>query len=309
MRSISRVKIAFVVALVCASIVPAPPAHALFHLIKITEVFPGTSQQGAAQFIELQMYSDNQRFLASHEVVVFDASGTEKATFTFTTAMQNGASQSYVLVATAEAEETFGVEADLQMDSAAISANGGKVCFRSNNGELIDCASWGSYSGDDTGSGTPFNAPLGLTPDRSMQRDISADDPNTLEESDDSNDSAADFDFASPTPTNNSGGAAGANDHERSVSLTLGGRGKLVAAGRVRVRDGFERCAADVPVKLQRRRSGRWATIKGARTGAEGDYRITAADRAGTYRVRAPEVSATEEDRCLAAASPRRRNG
>lgn len=56
---------------------------------------------------------------------------------------------------------------------ASIAGGGGKACFRSSGGELIDCASWGSYSGDDTGSGTPFNAPIGLTPDRSMTRDVS----------------------------------------------------------------------------------------------------------------------------------------
>lgn len=81
--------VVFVAALVASSLFPTPRAHALFHLIKITEIFPGTSTQSAAQFIELQMYSGDQRFLASHEVVVFDAAGVETATFTFTSARKS----------------------------------------------------------------------------------------------------------------------------------------------------------------------------------------------------------------------------
>ncbi|MDQ3940572.1 MAG: hypothetical protein M3238_04385, partial [Actinomycetota bacterium] len=261
-------RLTFVGALVASMLLPAPPAHALFHLMKITEIFAGTSTAPDAQFIELQMHADNQRFVATHEVVVFDSTGAEEATFTFTSAMQNGASQSHVLVATPAAEEMFGVAADLEMDPS-LSANGGKACFRSNQGELIDCASWGGYSGSNEGSGTPFNAPLGLTGDRSMTRDISGgDDPNALDAADDTNDSAADFDFASPGPTNNSGASAGVTDHDRRVTLTLGGRGKLVASGRVSAEGDFEGCFADVPVKLQRRRSGRFVTIKGTRSGA-----------------------------------------
>ena len=306
-RSLARV--AFVAALIGASIGVAPSAHALFHLIKITEIFPGTSTQSAAQFIEMQMYANDQRFLASHEVVVFDSAGVEKATYTFTSAMQNGSSQAYVLLATPEAEEMFGVPADLAMD-ASITAGGGKACFRSNAGELIDCASWGNYSGDDAGSGTPFNSPLGLTPGNSMTRDVSGgENADGLDEADDTNDSAADFDSASPSPTNNAGASAGVTDHARAVTLALRSRAKLVASGRVTAEGDFEGCFAEVPVQIQRRSSGRFTTVKTTTTDASGGYRTSLRNRPGTYRARAPQVSPSEEHRCLAAVSPRRRNG
>ena len=302
------VRVAFVAALVAASIVPAPSAHALFHLIKITEVFPGTTTQSAAQFIELQMYAADQRFLASHEVAVFDSAGEEVATYTFTTAMQNGDSQAYVLLATPEAEERFGVPADLPMD-ASINGGGGKVCFRSNSGELIDCVSWGSYSGDNAGSGTPFNAPVGLTLDSSMTRDVSGgDNPDGLDAADDTDDSAADFDSASPSPTNNAGASAGVTDHDRTVTLSLRSRAKLIASGRVTAEGDFEACFAEVPVLIQRRSSGRFTTIKRATTDAEGGYRTALRDRRGTYRAKVNETSPSEEHRCLAAVSPRRSN-
>ena len=306
-RSIARSLV--VAALVGATLIPAPPAHALFHLMKVTEVFPGTSTRSAAQFIELQMYADNQRFLASHEVVVFDSSGTEVGTFTFTAAMQNGASQAYVLVATTEAEDEFGVPADLQM-TPVITGGGGKACFRSSAGELIDCASWGGYSGDDTGSGTPFNSPLGLTPDRSMTRDVSGgDNPDGLDETDDTDDSAADFDAASPSPTNNAGATAGVTDHDRTVTLSLRSRAKLIATGRVTAEGDFEGCFAEVPVVIQRRSSGRFKNIKRTTTDGQGGYRAALRNRSGTYRAKAPELSPSEEHRCLAALSPRRKNG
>lgn len=308
-RRSTILKIGFVAALVGASVVPAPSAHALFHLIKITEVFPGTTPQSAAQFIELQMYAGDQRFLASHEVVVFDSAGVEAATYTFTSAMQNGASQAYVLLATPQAEDLFGVPADLAM-GPSITGGGGKTCFRSSAGELIDCASWGGYSGDDMGSGTPFNAPLGLTPDRSMTRDVSGgDDPNGLDAADDTDDSAADFDFASPSPTNNAGASAGVTDHDRTVTLSLRSRAKLIATGRVTAEGDFEGCFAEVPVLIQRRRSGRFGTIKRTTTDAQGGFRAALRNRRGTYRAKAPKMSPSEEHRCLPAVSPRRKNG
>jgi hypothetical protein len=102
-------RIACLVVVACGSLVAtAGTAHALFHLMKIREVFAGTSAAPAAQFIELQMYAEDQRFLAGHEVAVFDAAGTEIQAFTFTSPVPNGADQSFVLVATEEAEAAFG---------------------------------------------------------------------------------------------------------------------------------------------------------------------------------------------------------
>ncbi len=307
-RSHLPLRIACLVALAGASlVVTSGTAHALFHLMNIREVFGGTSTAPAAQFVELQMYAENQRFLAGHEVVVFDAAGTEIQAFTFTGPVSNGANQSYVLVATEEAEAAFDVTADLTM-TPVIPAGGGRVCFRSSVGELIDCASWGNYSGDDADTGTPFNSPVGLVPDRSMERVIArGTDEEALDEEDDTDDSEADFELASPSPTGNAEEAPPpAAEHERTVTLRL--EGALVARGKVTAEGDFEGCFQDTVVRIQRRAGGRWRTAGRTSTGSDGSYRVELRNRRGKYRALAPATTPEEGHRCLKAVSRVRRN-
>lgn len=306
-----------VVALASGSVVTvANPAHALFHLMMVTEVLAGTSTSPNAQFIEMQMYSDNQRFLTGHEVVVFDAAGDEVATYTFTGPVADGANQAFVLIATPEAETEFGIEADLAM-TPDLTGSGGRACFRGADGGMIDCASWGNYSGDDSDTGTAFNSALGLLPGQSMNRITSGgSDPEALDAQDDTNDSEADFEAGSPSPTNNAGGEPEPNpepgpdpesiDHDRSVSLAL--RRALVTRGRVGAEGNYQACFDNVAVRIQRRSGGAWKTIARTRTNADGAYRAKVADRRGRYRALAPAFSPEDGHRCLKGVSPIRRN-
>lgn len=302
-------RVVCIVVAVCASLVVTPgTAHALFHLMKIREVFAGTSTVPTAQFVELQMHAEGQRFLTGHEIAVFDASGTEVGAFTFTGPVANGANQAYVLIATEDAEAEFDVTADLTM-TPVIPAGGGSVCFRSSVGELIDCASWGSYSGDDAATGTPFNSPVGLVPDQSMERVIAGgNDEGALDEGDDTDDSEADFALASPSPTSNGEDAAPPPaEHDRTVTLAL--RGSLTAHGEVAAEGDFEGCFADVTVKIQRKAGGRWKKVARTTTGSDGTYEAELRDRRGKYRAFAPATTPSEGHRCLKAVSPTRRNG
>ena len=306
-------RVAIVVFLAFGSVIVAPSAHALFHLMMVTEVLAGTSTVPEAQFIELQMYSDNQRFLAGHEVAVFDAAGEEIEAFTFTGPVANGASQAHVLLATEDAEASFGVTADLVI-TPVLTPSGGSVCFRNGtDGALIDCASWGNYAGDDTETGTPFNQAIGLLPNQSMERITSGGaDTQALDAEDDTNDSEADFESSSPSPTNNAGGAPEPEpepetvSHDRTVTLTL--RRALVATGRVSAEGDYEPCFQDVAVKLQRRTGDGWKVVGRARTDPQGAYRATLRDRAGRYRAVAPAFAPTEGHRCLKGVSPVRRH-
>lgn len=313
MRTRNLTRIVLVIALTSGSIVaPSNPAHALFHLMMVTEVLAGTSTAPGAHFIEMQMYAENQRFLTGHEVAVFDAMGEEIGAFTFTGPVANGANQAHVLLATPQAEAEFGTEADLLM-TPVLTPGGGSVCFRSADGGIIDCASWGNYSGDDAQTGTPFNSTLGLLPGQSMERVISGgSDPEALDAEDDTNDSEADFDASSPSPTNNAGGGADPEpqpetvDHKRSVSLQL--RRSLVAKGRVSAEGDYARCFRNVAVRIQRKTSGNWKTVARATTGSDGTYKTKLRDRPGRYRAVAPRFSPEEGHRCLKGVSPVRRN-
>ncbi len=173
------------------------PARAAFHLMMVVEVFPGYAASPNAQYVELQMYSPGQNFVAGHSVQVFNAAGTAVGTFTFPGNLPNGADQAHILVATAEAQTLFGVTPDLIM-TPAISASGGKVCF--DGPTPPDCVAWGNYSGSATGVGNPFS-PGGLSLGQAAQRRLDRGIPGVLDyPADDTNDSATDFVAAAPTP-------------------------------------------------------------------------------------------------------------
>jgi len=176
-------------------------AVATFHLVKIVEVFPGSADQPDAQYVMLQMYASGKNFVSGHGVRVFDASGASVGTFNFTSGVAVGANQATMLIGTAAVASLFGVTPDLSM-SPVIPLAGGAVCY-----ESLDCVSWGDFAGTTASpSGTPFNAAGGLRLAMAMRRNLAKDgNPNTLSASDDTNDSAGDFLFATPAPRNNAG--------------------------------------------------------------------------------------------------------
>ena len=185
----------------------ACPAHAAFHLMKVVEVFPGTALAPNAQYVVLQMYSGSQNFVGGHNVLVFDAAGTQINSFGFSGSVPNGANQDKILIATAEAATFFNLTADLVMQPVLPRA-GGKVCF-----DNIDCVAWGDYSGaagtGDAGINTPFNRPGqggtigsgGLVNGRSALRNLGGD--GLLQNGDDTNNSSVDFSIGFPAPRNN----------------------------------------------------------------------------------------------------------
>ena len=115
--------------------------------------------------------------------------------------MPNASNQDKILIASSAAQARFNIDADLLM-MPVLPAAGGKVCF-----DAFDCVSWGNYMADAVNpspSGNPFSPVDGLMPDTPYARSTGAN--GTLENQDDSNDSATDFGvvvFAAPT--NNAG--------------------------------------------------------------------------------------------------------
>jgi hypothetical protein len=79
-------------------------------------------------------------------------------------------------------------------------------------------------------------------------------------------------------------------DHARSITLSL--RRHLVARGRVSsIEDpAFTDCVASVPVRIQRRVSGRWETVGKTTTTAAGVYKKRIKNRPGKYRSVAPPI-------------------
>jgi hypothetical protein len=96
-------------------------------------------------------------------------------------------------------------------------------------------------------------------------------------------------------------------DHTRGVTLSL--RKHLVARGRVSSTEdpAFTACVASVPVKVQRRVSGRWRTVGRTTTTDTGAYKKRIKDRPGKYRSVAPSIDQFT-DLCFRAISPVRRH-
>jgi IPT/TIG domain-containing protein len=101
--------------------------------------------------------------------------------------------------------------------------------------------------------------------------------------------------------------ACSLGDHARSITLSL--RRHLVAQGRVRsVEDPpFPDCVASLPVKIQRRISGRWRTVGKTTTTDTGVYKKRIKDRPGKYRSVTPGILLQFNGVCFRATSPVRR--
>jgi hypothetical protein len=176
----------------------APPAQATFHLIKIREVYPGSTAHPDSGYVELQMYEAGQNLLATHALTVYDASGTLIGTFTFSSDPPNAANQQTVLIGDSGVQATFGVTPDLTDAGLNIPASGGAVCWAGS----IDCVSWGNFSGTTASpSGSPAD-PSGIADGMALRRTIAPNCPTLLEGVDDTNVSSADFIEATPSPRN-----------------------------------------------------------------------------------------------------------
>jgi len=177
------------------------PAQATFHLIKIVEIFPGTPAAPQAQYVVLQAYAAGQNLVGGHALTVFNATGGQIASFTFSSNVTNGANQMKVLIGTPQAETFLGVQANLEI-TAQMLQRGGKVCWAG----TIDCVSWGNYSGSTAGVGSPFSPASGLSSTRAALRRLNiSGGATTLEATDDTGNSANDFAFGALAPRNNAG--------------------------------------------------------------------------------------------------------
>ena len=91
--------------------------------------------------------------------------------------------------------------------------------------------------------------------------------------------------------------------HDRSVSLNL--KKHLKAKGTVTT-DGPTDCVDNVKVKIQRKKSSGWDTIKKATTDADGDYKKSIPDKADKYRAKVKSFELASEDKCGSDTSPKK---
>jgi hypothetical protein len=204
-RAAFRLRIVLLAA-VAAFLAAAPSAHATFHLIKVREVHPGPSDES---YVELQMYASGQSLLGGHSLTLYSATGSLIHTSTFSGSVAHSANQQTVLIGDTAVQSTFGVAPDLLDSGLSISAAGGAACWNA-GGFPADCVAWGNFTGQaalqaatGTGVGSPAS-PSGIAAGKAIRRKISSGCPTLLEEADDTDASAADFEEAVPAPRNDS---------------------------------------------------------------------------------------------------------
>jgi hypothetical protein len=173
----------------------ASSAQASFHLIYVSEVYPGSTAQPQSSYVELQMYEDEEHFLGNHSVTLYNSAGGTIGTFAVPADLPGPSiSQQTALVGDDGVEAAFGVKPDLISSSFNIPAAGGAACWTG-----LDCVSWGSFSGS-TSPASGVSAP-GIPNGSALARRISRGPcANRLDEQDDSNDSDTDFVDAPPSP-------------------------------------------------------------------------------------------------------------
>jgi hypothetical protein len=209
----------------------APGAQASYHLMKISEVYPGSSGSAEDGFVELQMYAAGQNLVGGKRLSYYDPTGVNTPTSVFTGNVANGQSQRTILVG-----DTAVPSADLT-DPALddkLDDSGGAVCFEDPAiSAPVDCVAWGpTFVNTSLPIGNPAPA---FTDGRSLTRSIAPGCATLLEAGDDSDDSATDFALAAPTPRPNSvapteracGPGGGADSDPPQTKIKKAPKGKI----------------------------------------------------------------------------------
>jgi len=191
-----------VVGLIACIGLSAPPAAASVHFMSIREIFGGSTTTPNGRFVELQMYSSGQGSTTGSQLRFFDGSGVEIRILTLTLNMANSQNQRTVLIGTADLGTEFGVTPDFPtMAASDILPAGGSVCFQAPGHGVIDCARWGATTGGPVDAGPAAPA---IPSGQSLERKITAGCATLLQGSDDTNNSADDFEVVAPNPEPNS---------------------------------------------------------------------------------------------------------
>ncbi len=177
----------------------APAAQADDSLIRISEVYSDDSAAGDADFVEMQVTAAGQQIAAGHYLYWFGSTGTLLGSAQFPPNSTLSDNQRTILVTNTPG----GPSGDFEVlaDGLQLTAPGGAACLSVLTVNVIDCVSWGTYTGGSpavqAASGTPAGA---LSATNSVHRSLTPNCATLLEPADDTNNSAVDFFLAPPTP-------------------------------------------------------------------------------------------------------------
>jgi hypothetical protein len=217
-------------------VVPAPPARAVFHLARISEVMSGVQADPTVQYVEIRMNASLQIGVANSRITAFNCDGTTATVLLVVpgNVTNQGAGTTWI-VGSQSFAAAAGITPDFTWDTTTVGSiptSCGMVCYgapgivppnpttwsASDPNQYVDCVAYGGYTGprktsthDGTpASGTPTGVPAG-------------DGARSLTRVSDTQDNLADFSLACPTPMNNAGilGSFGPCTPPATVTTTM----------------------------------------------------------------------------------------
>jgi hypothetical protein len=200
-RGITRTGV-FVACALLPALFAAPLARADDTQIKISEVYSdgmiGATPADQQDFVELQLAAPGQQIAGGDILRLYNPTGTAQINFAFPPNPTNLADSQRTIL--------FGWNTNPAVDFAAAAKItplpiGGAWCLLHSDQTVIDCVSWGNFTGSVPTAGPPFPEPLNAS--QSLTRKITAGCPTLLDAPDDTDNSSADFAMAGLTPQNN----------------------------------------------------------------------------------------------------------
>lgn len=189
---------------VVGMLVISATATASFHKVKIREVhFSGPTHTG--DYVVLQATELGQNLFLSHYVSFRDATGMAQGDHAINVngAAAGAANQGTFLLGNSGVTNAD----DKSGNDETVYGAGGAVCYEEFNALAggIDCVTYGAFVGNTKPTSSPAGSPApAMAPGQSIVRSISGGCATLLEESDDTNNSAADFAIGAPNPRNSS---------------------------------------------------------------------------------------------------------
>ncbi len=190
--------VALAVVLVLAALVAAPPAHAGFHLIEITKILASYNGDATIQAVEMKMIANNEHFVGTAFIKVYNASGVAVATlgtFALDLSATGSVTGARILCATPNFASTFGITPNLSINPG-IPLETGQVTFEKSTCPVNAVA----YGGVTTfvHGGTTAASPL---PSLGAPVLVRVTDNGTVPSCPQPEDAAARFQLRSATPT------------------------------------------------------------------------------------------------------------
>jgi uncharacterized repeat protein (TIGR01451 family) len=144
------------------------------HLVQIRQVMTGANNNAAVQFVETRMSSATQSLWANRvKLVFFDAGGNQTGEFVVPSSPPGGTNRSVLFATQAFANLPGAPVPDFIFPSGLLQGGSGKVCFKNTNDPsavaVSMCLSYGSFTGDTEGGGSPAPA-LAAAGARSLKR-------------------------------------------------------------------------------------------------------------------------------------------